>query len=120
MQYFSRWQRETISKLIGEAIQDADKKGAKVLSLGLLNQVVTLQEDEYKKLLKFDNKLQSNLILSKRYDVKEWLVGDGVTDKESPRPQKEHYSFHFPYSHQRKFARIATIIIHQLWRLLNL
>ncbi|WRX35139.1 Fatty acid hydroxylase - like 10 [Theobroma cacao] len=134
MQYFSKWQRETISKLIGEAIQDADKKGAKVLSLGLLNQVVdgsslaaaivlncipkettqvllrgriskdacllvqalcqkgiqvvTLQEDDYKKLLKYDNKLESNLVLSARYDVKVWLVGDGLTDKEQSKAPK--------------------------------
>ncbi|EOY33461.1 CER1 protein isoform 1 [Theobroma cacao] len=155
MQYFSKWQRETISKLIGEAIQDADKKGAKVLSLGLLNQheefsrnielyikrhpqlkikvvdgsslaaaivlncipkettqvllrgriskdacllvqalcqkgiqVVTLQEDDYKKLLKYDNKLESNLVPSARYDVKVWLVGDGLTDKEQSKAPK--------------------------------
>ncbi|WRX34696.1 Very-long-chain aldehyde decarbonylase CER1-like [Theobroma cacao] len=88
MQYFSKWQRETISKLIGEAIQDADNKGAKVLSLGLLNQVVTLQEDDYKKLLKYDNKLESNLVLSARYDVKVWLVGDGLTDKEQSKAPK--------------------------------
>ncbi|KAG4191673.1 hypothetical protein ERO13_A07G109900v2, partial [Gossypium hirsutum] len=155
MQYSSKWQRETISKLIGQAIRDADKKGAKVLSLGLLNQheeftrnvelymkrnpqlkikvvdgsslaaaivlnsipeettqvllrgrvsedvyvlvqalcqkgikVLTVQEDKYKKLLKFDNKLQSNLFLSERYDTKVWLVGDGLTDKEQFKAPK--------------------------------
>ncbi|OMO89177.1 Fatty acid hydroxylase [Corchorus olitorius] len=149
----SKW--GTISKLIGEAIEDADKKGAKVLSLGLLNQneefsrnvelymkknpqlkikvvdgssltaaivlnsipkdttqvvlrgriskeacllvqglcqkgiqVVILEEDEYKKLLKFDNNLQKNLVLSKNYDVKVWLVGDGLTDKEQKKAPK--------------------------------
>ncbi|OMO49505.1 Fatty acid hydroxylase [Corchorus capsularis] len=155
MQYFSKWQRGTISKLIGEAIVDADKKGAKVLSLGLLNQneefsrnvelymkknpqlkikvvdgssliaaivlnsipkdktqvvlrgriskeacllvqalcqkgiqVVILEEDEYNKLLKFDNNLQKNLVLSKKYDVKVWLVGDGLTDKDQKKAPK--------------------------------
>jgi len=34
-----KWQRETINKLIEEAIMEADQKGIKVLSLGLLNQV---------------------------------------------------------------------------------
>lgn len=32
------WQREWINNLIEEAILEADEKGAKVLSLGLLNQ----------------------------------------------------------------------------------
>ncbi|XP_009614034.2 very-long-chain aldehyde decarbonylase CER1-like [Nicotiana tomentosiformis] len=38
IQYFMKWQRETINKLIEEAIMEADQKGIKVLSLGLLNQ----------------------------------------------------------------------------------
>ncbi|XP_021286620.1 protein ECERIFERUM 1-like isoform X3 [Herrania umbratica] len=38
MQYLSRGQRGKINNLIEEAISEADKKGAKVLSLGLLNQ----------------------------------------------------------------------------------
>lgn len=33
-----RWQRDTINNLIEEAIMEADQKGIKVLSLGLLNQ----------------------------------------------------------------------------------
>lgn len=33
-----QWQRETINNLIEEAIMEADQKGIKVLSLGLLNQ----------------------------------------------------------------------------------
>ncbi|XP_049368818.1 very-long-chain aldehyde decarbonylase CER1-like isoform X2 [Solanum verrucosum] len=38
IQYFMQWQRESISNLIEEAIIEADQKGIKVLSLGLLNQ----------------------------------------------------------------------------------
>ncbi|KAM3266022.1 very-long-chain aldehyde decarbonylase CER1 isoform X1 [Capsicum annuum] len=38
IQYFMRWQRDTINNLIEEAIMEADQKGIKVLSLGLLNQ----------------------------------------------------------------------------------
>ncbi|KAI3719375.1 hypothetical protein L6452_20272 [Arctium lappa] len=38
IQYFMEWQRETINGLIEEAILEADGKGAKVLTLGLLNQ----------------------------------------------------------------------------------
>ncbi|CAM8977376.1 unnamed protein product [Rhodiola kirilowii] len=38
IQYFLEWQRESINNLIEEAILDAEEKGAKVLSLGLLNQ----------------------------------------------------------------------------------
>ncbi|KAH0733722.1 hypothetical protein KY285_009429 [Solanum tuberosum] len=37
-QYFSQWQRKSINNLIKEAIMEADQKGVKVLSLGLLNQ----------------------------------------------------------------------------------
>ncbi|KAM7258493.1 hypothetical protein ACFE04_014234 [Oxalis oulophora] len=38
VQYFMQWQKESINSLIEEAILEADQKGAKVLSLGLLNQ----------------------------------------------------------------------------------
>lgn len=40
MQYFWKWQRSTIRGLIENAILEADAKGIKVLSLGLLNQVI--------------------------------------------------------------------------------
>ncbi|KAI4353959.1 hypothetical protein L6164_002874 [Bauhinia variegata] len=38
LQYLMEWQKEAINRVIEEAILDAEKKGAKVLSLGLLNQ----------------------------------------------------------------------------------
>ncbi|KAM1362959.1 hypothetical protein PS1_028256 [Malus domestica] len=38
LQYFMKWQSEAINGLIEEAILDAEEKGVKVLSLGLLNQ----------------------------------------------------------------------------------
>lgn len=38
MQYGLNWERESINSLIEKAILDADEKGVKVLSLGLLNQ----------------------------------------------------------------------------------
>lgn len=38
MQYFLKWQKESINRLIEGVILDADKKGIKVLSLGLMNQ----------------------------------------------------------------------------------
>ncbi|KAA8520391.1 hypothetical protein F0562_014647 [Nyssa sinensis] len=38
IQYFMRWQRESINCLIEEAILEAEDRGIKVLSLGLLNQ----------------------------------------------------------------------------------
>lgn len=40
LQYLLPWRREAISGLIEEAILEADKKGVKVISLGLLNQVI--------------------------------------------------------------------------------
>ncbi|XP_060219089.1 very-long-chain aldehyde decarbonylase CER1-like isoform X2 [Lycium barbarum] len=45
VQYFMKWQRETINNLIEEAITEADKKGIKVLSLGLLNQAKQLNSN---------------------------------------------------------------------------
>lgn len=39
MQYFSQRQNESINRLIEEAILEAEEKGARVISLGLLNQV---------------------------------------------------------------------------------
>lgn len=37
-QYFMHWQRESINNLIEDAILEADERGTKVLSLGLMNQ----------------------------------------------------------------------------------
>ncbi|XP_010535406.1 PREDICTED: protein ECERIFERUM 1-like [Tarenaya hassleriana] len=38
LQYLLEWRKETIGKMIEEAILEADRKGVKVLSLGLMNQ----------------------------------------------------------------------------------
>jgi hypothetical protein len=38
LQYGLSWERESINDLIEKAILDADARGVKVLSLGLLNQ----------------------------------------------------------------------------------
>uniref|UniRef100_A0A7N0TDU3 Uncharacterized protein n=1 Tax=Kalanchoe fedtschenkoi TaxID=63787 RepID=A0A7N0TDU3_KALFE len=38
IQYWMQWQRESINSLIDDAIVEAEEKGVKVLSLGLLNQ----------------------------------------------------------------------------------
>ncbi|PIN12590.1 hypothetical protein CDL12_14791 [Handroanthus impetiginosus] len=38
IQYYMQWQKETINGMIEDAIMEADDKGIKVLSLGLLNQ----------------------------------------------------------------------------------
>ncbi|RYQ88198.1 hypothetical protein Ahy_B09g095538 isoform H [Arachis hypogaea] len=38
VQYFFKWQREALNKLIEEAILEAELRGVKVLTLGLLNQ----------------------------------------------------------------------------------
>lgn len=39
MQYLLKWRKEAINNMIEKAILEADKKGVKVLSLGLMNQV---------------------------------------------------------------------------------
>lgn len=49
LQYFLEWQKESINNLIEEAILEAEERGAKVLSLGLLNQAsITLNNAIYK------------------------------------------------------------------------
>ncbi|KAJ8539857.1 hypothetical protein K7X08_014109 [Anisodus acutangulus] len=45
IQYSSQWERETINNLIEEAIKEANLKGIKVLSLGLLNQAKKLNNN---------------------------------------------------------------------------
>ena len=54
-QYLSGQQKQDVNNLIEEAILEADKKGAKVLSLGLLNQVISL----YIRSLAFNHSLYS-------------------------------------------------------------
>lgn len=42
MQYGLAWEKEVINELIEKAIIEADERGVKVLSLGLLNQACNL------------------------------------------------------------------------------
>ncbi|GER34931.1 fatty acid hydroxylase superfamily [Striga asiatica] len=42
IQYYMQWQRESINGMIEDAILEADRKGTKVLTLGLLNQASRL------------------------------------------------------------------------------
>ncbi|KAF3616435.1 Protein CER1-like 1 [Capsicum annuum] len=169
VQYVMQWQRETINNLIEEAIMEADQKGIKVLSLGLLNQasniflffllhpqdeklnnngelyikrnpqikvkvvdgsslavavvlnsipkgttqvvlgghlskvanaialalcqggekVMTLREEEYKKLKSnLSPEAATNLVPSKNYASKIWLVGDGLSEDEQLKAPK--------------------------------
>ncbi|GAB2232366.1 hypothetical protein Drorol1_Dr00011398 [Drosera rotundifolia] len=61
MHYSVRWQREGINHLIEEAILEADDKGIKVLSLGLLNQSEELNRNGEHYLEKFP-KLKVKLV----------------------------------------------------------
>ncbi|KAL7120852.1 hypothetical protein ACP275_02G147500 [Erythranthe tilingii] len=45
VQYYMEWQRESINGMIEEAVLEADEKGIKVLSLGLLNQEAGLNRN---------------------------------------------------------------------------
>ncbi|XP_059651693.1 very-long-chain aldehyde decarbonylase CER1-like [Cornus florida] len=156
IQYSLRRQKEDINDQIEEAILEAEGRGIKVLSLGLLNQgeelnrngelyiqkypklkmkvvdgsslavgvvlnsipkgttqvllrgnlsriafsiayalcqkgiqVATLYQNEYEKLkLKLETECESNLVLSKGYAHKVWLVGDGLTEEEELNASK--------------------------------
>ncbi|KAL3572905.1 hypothetical protein D5086_026809 [Populus alba] len=154
IQYKLRWQKVSINTLIEEAVLEAEEKGVKVLSLGLLNQgeelnrygelyvqrhprlktkvvdgsslavaavlnsipkgttqvlhrgnlskvayavalnlcrrgiqVVVPCEDDYQKLKKSFGITsdQNNLILSKSYSTKTWLVGDGLKEEDQKK-----------------------------------
>ncbi|XP_019243835.1 PREDICTED: protein ECERIFERUM 1-like [Nicotiana attenuata] len=155
-QYFMQWQRDTINNLIEEAIMEADQKGIKVLSLGLLNQeeelnnngelyirrhpqlkvkvvdgsslvvavvlnsipkgtpqvvlrgrlskvsssialvlcqrgiqVIMLDEEEYKRLKsRLTPEAATNVVQSKTYLSKIWLVGDGLSEDEQLKAPK--------------------------------
>ncbi|XP_057981122.1 very-long-chain aldehyde decarbonylase CER1-like [Malania oleifera] len=155
IQYYLGWQRESINNLIEEAILDAEERGIRVLSLGLLNQgealnkwgglyvqrnpklktkvvdgsslavaivvnsipkgatqvlltghlskvassiafalchkgikVAVLHGAEYAKLYTRVNQSKNNLVLSKSYAYKTWIVGEGLRDKEQMRAPK--------------------------------
>ncbi|KAK6270466.1 hypothetical protein POUND7_007564 [Theobroma cacao] len=156
IQYHLKWQKESINNLIQEAILEAKEKGARVLSLGLLNQVeelnrygelyvhkhpqlkvklvdgsslavavvlnsipkgttqvllrgklskvayavafalcqkgiqvAVLREDEYEKLNKsLGTKSEGNLVISKGYFYKTWLVGDDLSEEEQRKATK--------------------------------
>lgn len=48
LQYFMKWQRESINRMIEDGILEAESKGVRVLSLGLLNQASkALQPDMF-------------------------------------------------------------------------
>ncbi|XP_073260419.1 very-long-chain aldehyde decarbonylase CER1 [Populus alba] len=154
IQYNLQWHKASINTLIEEAILDAEEKGVKVLSLGLLNQAKELNrygelyvqrypslktkvvdgsslavaavlnsipkgttqvlhrgnlskvayavvlnlcrrgiqvavpnEDDYKRLKKSFGITsdQNNLILSKNYSIKTWLVGDGLKGEDQKK-----------------------------------
>ncbi|KAJ6343136.1 hypothetical protein OIU76_004970 [Salix suchowensis] len=154
VQYNLQWQKVSINALIEEAVLEAEEKGVKVLSLGLLNQgedlnrygelyvqkyprlktkvvdgsslavaavlnsipkaatqvlhrgniskvasavvlnlcqrgiqVAVPSEDDYKKLKKsFGIRSdRNNLILSKSYSIKTWLVGDGLKEEDQKK-----------------------------------
>ncbi|XP_075086871.1 very-long-chain aldehyde decarbonylase CER1-like isoform X2 [Nicotiana tabacum] len=179
IQYFMQWQRETINNFIEEAIMEADRKGIKVLSLGLLNQeeqlnnngelyirrhpqlkvkvvdgsslavavvlnsipkgttqvvlgghlskvanaialalcqggvkVVTLREEEYKKLKSsLTPEVAINLVPSKTYASKIWLVGDGLSEDEQLKAPKGTLFIPFSQFPPRK-ARKDCLYFH--------
>nr|XP_016480376.1 PREDICTED: protein ECERIFERUM 1-like isoform X1 [Nicotiana tabacum] len=162
LQYLLNWQSQAINSLIEDAILQAEEKGTKVLSLGLLNQgeelnrngeiyierhpkikikvvdgsslavavvlnsiptgttkvllrgnltkvaisiasslcqrgiqVATMYKSDYEK-LKLATSCQGNFVLSKTFDQKIWVVGDGLTVEEQMKAAKG--TLFFPFS----------------------
>ncbi|KAL5538721.1 hypothetical protein UlMin_044803 [Ulmus minor] len=173
IQYSLQWQSSAINSLIEEAILEAEEKGVKVLSLGLLNQgeelnrygglyvrkhprlkikvvdgsslavavvlnsvpkgtsqvlfrgkltkvaygivnalcqkgiqVSAVDEDQYSKLNKSVNDSSaSNLVFSKNYSHKVWLVGDGLTVEEQLKASKGTLFIPFSQFSLKKFRK---------------
>ncbi|EEF35903.1 very-long-chain aldehyde decarbonylase CER1 [Ricinus communis] len=157
IQYTIQWQNESINKMIEQSILEAEAKGVKVLSLGLLNQgeelnrygeaymvkhprlgikvvdgsslavavvlnsipkgttqllfrgrlskvafavvlglcqrgiqVATTLKEDYEKLIKAspNSECGKNVLLSKNYSLKTWLVDDGLREEEQKKASK--------------------------------
>ncbi|RYQ88200.1 hypothetical protein Ahy_B09g095538 isoform D [Arachis hypogaea] len=89
VQYFFKWQREALNKLIEEAILEAELRGVKVLTLGLLNQVTTMYKDDYDNLQsKLCSESKKNLVFPGSYTAKIWLVGDQINEAEQKKAPK--------------------------------
>ncbi|CAN1310293.1 Very-long-chain aldehyde decarbonylase GL1-5 [Linum perenne] len=89
IQYSMEWQKEAINSLVEEAIVEADAKGAKVLTLGLLNQYEKLRRS-------FGTISHTNLLLSKSHTTKVWLVGEGLGEEE--QKEAERGTLFIPFS----------------------
>ncbi|CAI0447626.1 unnamed protein product [Linum tenue] len=81
IQYAMQWQKEAINSLIEDAIVEAEGKGVKVLTLGLLNQASRLRQS-------FGTTSHANLLLSKAHSTKVWLVGEGLSEEEQKQAGK--------------------------------
>ncbi|XP_050206374.1 very-long-chain aldehyde decarbonylase CER1-like isoform X2 [Mercurialis annua] len=83
-QYLRKWESRAINRFIEEAILEADAMGCKVLSLGLLNQIVVLNEEEHG----IPGLQTEHVDISKRYEQKIWLIGDDITENEQLKAPK--------------------------------
>ncbi|XP_054781520.1 very-long-chain aldehyde decarbonylase CER1-like isoform X2 [Prosopis cineraria] len=94
--HYLKGKSTSLNKLIEEAILEAESSGAKVLSLGLLNQVAILYKDKLTKLHSRVLKSKVSLTLTTNYDAKIWLVGDGWDEDEQMKASKG--TLFIPYS----------------------
>ncbi|KAH9735664.1 Very-long-chain aldehyde decarbonylase CER1 [Citrus sinensis] len=113
MQYFSQQPNESINRLIEEAILEAEEKGARVISLGLLNQGEELnrygglfvhKNPELKikvayatafalcqkgiQVVTLREDEHEKLIRSFGSNLKIWLVGNGLTEEEQSKAER--------------------------------
>ncbi|URD80655.1 WAX2 C-terminal domain [Musa troglodytarum] len=90
-------ERDAINDLIEKAILEAEDKGVKVLTLGLLNQVMMTRKHEYYILKsQMPESIAGYLLLSNIHNTQVWLVGDGLEDVEQRTAPKG--TLFIPYS----------------------
>ncbi|URD80939.1 WAX2 C-terminal domain [Musa troglodytarum] len=103
-------ERDAINDLIEKAILEAEDKGVKVLTLGLLNQVMMTRKHEYYILKsQMPESIAGYLLLSNIHNTQVWLVGDGLEDVEQRTAPKGTLFIPIHHSHQRRSVRIAHI-----------
>ncbi|XP_020247120.1 protein ECERIFERUM 1 isoform X2 [Asparagus officinalis] len=105
-QYGLSWEKEAINNLIEKAILEADEKGVKVMSLGLLNQVLLTHKHELDSLRsRISGSAASYLSLSSTSYPQVWLIEDKLDDAEQRKAPKGTHFIPFSQFPPKKMRR---------------